>query len=178
LPPRLPLLATGAGNDRFRPELLEDERWFADIEVGEDFLDTQAGLLDDLVDNIAQSAAADRSLRDQDVIAALTELVRSVQTRVNFGLHYEPTRPSLTQQALIQELREILMDHDIDSDEVGSGIGRTNRRDGDALKATVFLLRLALDRSSGRPLSRRFLDFVQTEFPNGEGNQHTHIILP
>ena len=177
-PSDCPYLRQAQGHDRFRPELLEDERWFADIEVGEDFLDTQAGLLDDLLDNIALRAAGDGSLRDRDVIAVLAELTRSLQTRVNFGLHYEPTRPSLAQQALIEELREILMDHDIDSDEVSGGIGSTNLRDGDALKALVFLLRLALDRSSGRPLSRRFLNYVQAEFPNHQGNQPAHIIVP
>ena len=108
------------------------------------------------------------------MIAALTELARSVQTRANFGLHYEPTRLSLAQQTLIEELREILTDY-----EAGDhGIDCTNLRDGHALKALVFVLRLALDRSSGRPLSRGFLEFLQAEFPQNPGNLHTRIVMP
>jgi hypothetical protein len=46
------------------------------------------------------------------------------------------------------------------------------------LKALVFVLRLALDRSSGRPLSRGFLDFLHTEFNKGGSNTQTRIVLP
>lgn len=168
-----PYLKQARGYNRFRPELLEDERWFAHVKVGEDFLDAHAPLLADLVDSITQSTAGDGSLRDRDVIDALTELVRSFQTRVNSGLHYAPTRPSLTQQALIEELREVLTDYD----EVGGKMGYTNLHDSDALKALVFILRLALDRGSGRPLSRGFLDFLRAEFME-DGAHLTRIVLP
>lgn len=57
---------------------------------------------------ICQSALENSSLRDRDVIEALVALVRSSQTRATSGLHYEPTGPSLAQQALIQELREVI----------------------------------------------------------------------
>jgi hypothetical protein len=42
--------------DRFRPELLEDERWFAHVQVEEDLLDDHPVLLEDLVESITQSA--------------------------------------------------------------------------------------------------------------------------
>ena len=151
---------------RFRPELLEDERWFAQVQVEEDFLDAHAIVLEDLAESISQSALANTSLRDRDVIEALAALVRSFETRANSGLHYEPTRPSLVQQALIQELREVIADYDQEGQETGD----PHLHDSDALKALVFVLRLALDRSSGRPLSRGFLDFLRTEFTAGENN--------
>jgi hypothetical protein len=65
-------------------------------------------------------------------------------------LHYEPTNLSLAQQALIQELYEVITDHDEESQEMGD----PRLHGSDALKALVLILRLALDRSSGRPLSR------------------------
>jgi hypothetical protein len=160
--------------DRFRPELFEDERWFAHVQVEEDLLDTHPVLLQILVDTITQSALANRSLRDRDVIDALTVLVRSFETRAHSGLHYEPTRPSLAQQAVIEELREVIADYDEDSREIGD----PHLRDSDALKALVFILRLALDRSSGRPLSRGFLDFLRTEFKKDGSNIQTRIVLP
>jgi hypothetical protein len=159
---------------RFRPELLEDERWFAQVLVEEDFLDAHPLLLEDLVESIRQSALGNSSLRDRDVIEALAALVRSVETRANSGLHYEPTLPSLAQQALIQELREVIADYD----QEGREMGDPHLDDSDALKALVFVLRLALDRSSGRPLSRGFLDFLRTEFMKDENYAPSRIVLP
>ena len=160
--------------DRFRPELFEDERWFAHVQVEEDLLDAHPVLLEDLVESITQSALRNSSLRDRDVIEALTALVRSFETRANSGLHYEPTLPSLAQQALIQELREVIGDYD----DEGQEMGEPHLHDSDALKALVFVLRLALDRSSGRPLSRGFLDFLRTEFKKDRSNTHSRIALP
>ena len=160
--------------DRFRPELLEDERWFAHVRVEEDLLDAHAVLLEDLVESIAQSTLGNSSLRDRDVIDALTALVRSFETRAHSGLHYEPTRPSLAQQALVDELREVIADYD----QEGREMGDRHLQDSDALKALVFVLRLALERSSGRPLSRGFLDFLRTEFKEDSSITQTRIVLP
>jgi len=74
---------------------------------------------------------------------------------------------------MIEELREVIADYDEDSREIGD----PHLRDSDALKALVFVLRLALDRSSGRPLSRGFLDFLRTEFKKDGSNTQTRIVL-
>ena len=167
-------LKQARGYDRLRPELFEDERWFAHVQVEEDLLDAHPVLLQDLVESMMQSALANSSLRDRDVIDALTALVRSFETRAHSGLHYEPPLPSLGQQAVIEELREVIADYD----EEGREMGDPHLRDSDALKALVFILRLALDRSSGRPLSRGFLDFLRTEFKKDGSNTQTRIVLP
>ena len=159
--------------DRFRPELLEDERWFAHVQVGEDVLDAHSVLLEDLLESITQCALGNSSLRDRDVIESRTARVRSFETRANSGLHYESTPPSLAQLALIQELREVIGDYEAESQEVGD----PHLHDSDALKALVFVLRMALDRSSGRPLSRGFLDFLRAEFKKN-GSHASRIILP
>ena len=167
-------LKQARGYDRFRPELFEDERWFAHVQLEEDLLDAHPVLLQDLVESITQSALANSSLRDRDVIDALSALVRSFETRAHSGLHYEPTRRSLVQQAMIEELREVIADYEEESREIGD----PHLRDSDALKALVFILRLSLDRSSGRPLSRGFLDFLRTEFKKDGSNTQTRIVLP
>jgi hypothetical protein len=160
--------------DRFRPELLEDERSFAHVQVGEDLLDAHPVLLEDLLESITQCALVNSSLRDRDVIESLTALVRSFETRAKSGLHYEPPLPSLAQQALIQELREVIEDYDAEGQEVGD----PHLYDSDALKALVLVLRMALDRSSGRPLSRGFLDFLHTEFKKDGSHTLSRIVLP
>jgi hypothetical protein len=159
--------------DRFRPELLEDERWFVHVQV-DDLLDAHPMLLEDLLESITQTALGNSSLRDRDVIEALTALARSFETRANCGLHYEPMRPSLAQQALIEELREGIADYEAEGQEVSD----LHLHDRDALKALVLVLRLALDRSSGRPLARGFLDFLCTELKKDLSNIQPRIVLP
>ena len=161
-------------HSRFRPELVEDERWFAQVLVEDDFPDAHPLLLEDLAEGIWQSALGNSAIRDRDVIESLVALVRSFETLASSGLHYEPTGPSLTQQALTQQLREVIADYDQEGQEAGD----PHLQDSDVLKALVFVLRLALDRSSGRPLSRGFLEFLRTEFVKDENNTQSRIILP
>jgi hypothetical protein len=47
-------------------------------------------------------------------------------------------------------------------------LGYSNLRDSDVLKALVFLVRLAHGRTSGRPKSRAFIDFLFAQFPEKE----------
>jgi hypothetical protein len=44
-------------------------------------------------------------------------------------------------------------------------VGYSNLRESDMLKALVFLVRLGYGRTSGRPKSRAFVDFLLAQFP-------------
>ena len=46
--------------------------------------------------------------------------------------------------------------------------GYSTLRDSDVLKALVFLLRLAHGRTSGRPKSHAFVEFLFAQFPEKE----------
>jgi hypothetical protein len=47
-------------------------------------------------------------------------------------------------------------------------LGFSNLRDSDVLKSLVFLVRLANGRTSGRPKSRAFIDFLFAQFPENK----------
>ena len=63
-------------------------------------------------------------------------------------------------------------------------IGYSSLRDSELLKGLVFLLRLAHGRTSGRPKSRAFVEFLFAQFPEKESAVVTpqeagsRIILP
>ena len=44
-------------------------------------------------------------------------------------------------------------------------VGHARLRDSEVLKALVFLLRMGWGRTSGRPKSRAFVDFLFAQFP-------------
>ncbi len=61
--------------------------------------------------------------------------------------------------------------------------GYSRLRDSDVLKALVFLVRLAHGRTSGRPKSRAFVEFLFAQFPEKETavlpqEAGSRIILP
>lgn len=53
-------------------------------------------------------------------------------------------------------------------------LGYTTLRESDVLKALAFLVRLAHGRTSGRPRSRAFVEFLHAQFPDKE----TSVIAP
>jgi hypothetical protein len=62
-------------------------------------------------------------------------------------------------------------------------LGYTRLRDSDVLRALVFLLRMGLMRTSGRPRSRAFLDFLFLQFPEqasgiAAADEGSRIIVP
>jgi hypothetical protein len=161
------------------------ETWFSeleipDLEVPEPFLYEREELILGLSFALAKTARADRSLvdrslMDRDLIAALGALIKTYHTMVNSGLIYEPPTANLAHQAvvrnvarevetMVREFREAEQQH----------TGHTRLGDSDVLKALVFLLRLGLGRTSGRPKSRAFVDFLLAQFPE----KHSALIGP
>jgi hypothetical protein len=175
-------------NERSGPpdRQVNGEAWFRDleipdVEITEQFLyereELILGLSFALVKSVraerslAGHSLADRPLTDRDLIAALSSLAKSYQTLVNSSLIYAPQTSNLAHQhiareveTMVQEFREAEEQH----------IGHTRLRDSDVLKALVFLLRMGLGRTSGRPKSRAFVDFLFAQFPE----KHTAISGP
>jgi hypothetical protein len=138
------------------------EALFLQIELGEPFLHERKQLILGLCFALAKSARANRDLMDRDLIAALTSLAKSYETMVNSGLIYEPPTANVAHRAVAAEIETMLKEY---RETEQKHIGYTQLRDSDVLKALVFLVRTGLGRTSGRPKSRAFLDFLFTQVP-------------
>jgi len=133
-----------------------------EVDVPEQFLYQQEPLLGGLSFAIAKAARADRSVFDRDIIQALTSVAKRYETLVSSGLIVEQNTTDLVQQAIAGELEKMVGEYrGLETKQ----LGYSRLRDSDVLKAFVFLLRLALGRTSGRPKSRAFLDFLYAQFP-------------
>jgi len=152
---------------------------FLQVEVSDQFMYEKEHLLMGLTYALAKAARADRSLHDQDLIAALTVLTTSYERRVNSGLHYEQPLTSEAQRRITAEIETMVREY-----REAEHTGYTSLRDSDVLKALVFLLRLAHGRTSGRPKSRAFVEFLFAQFPEKEAavlapqEAASRIILP
>ena len=135
---------------------------FLQIEISEQFTYEREHLLMGLTYALAKAAQADRSLNDRDLIAALSAICTSYERLVNSGLHYEQPLTSTTQQAVAAQVEEMLKQfREVEQKQ----LGYSTLRDSEVLKALAFLVRLGHGRTSGRPKSRAFIDFLLAQFP-------------
>ena len=158
----------------YGPGAAEREAWFRDLEIPEI----------EIAEQFLYERSA-RALLDRDLIAALSSLAKSYQTLVNSSLIYEPTTANLTHQSIVRDIaREVeTMVREFREAEQ-QHIGHTRLKDSDVLKALVFLLRMGLSRTSGRPKSRAFVDFLFAQFPEkqsviaGAEEEGSRIVIP
>ena len=154
---------------------------FPAIEIAEQFLYEREELILGLSFALVKSARADRSLVDRDLIAALSSLAKGYQTLVNSSLIYEPPTANLAHQAIAREVETMVREF---REEEEKQLGYNRLRDADVLKALVFLLRMGLGRTSGRPKSRAFVDFLLAQFPEknsalaGPEEAGSRIVIP
>ena len=138
---------------------------FLQVEISEQFTYEREHLLMGLSFALAKAARADRSLNDRDLIAALSAMCASYERLANSGLHYEQPLASVAQQGIAAQVEEMARQF---REAEQKELGYSNLRDSDMLKALVFLLRMGHGRSSGRPKSRAFIDFLAEQFPEKE----------
>ncbi len=141
---------------------LDREALLPEVEIGEQFLYEHEHLVLGLSFALAKSARANRGISDRDLLGALTQLAKSYQTLVNSSLIYGQATPNVLQQAIASEVASMVKEY---REAEQKHMGYSRLRDSDVLKALVFLLRMGLGRTSGRPRSRAFLDFLFAQFP-------------
>src|SRR3984957_10007488 len=138
---------------------------FPKVEVSDQFMYQHEHLLMGLSYALAKAARADRTLHDRDLIAALSVLCTTMERLVNSGLHYEPPVASPSQQKIVAAV-ETMIEEFRQAEQTHRGY--TSLRDSEVLKGLVFLVRMAYSRTSGRPKSRTFVEFLFEQFPEKE----------
>ncbi len=177
-----------AHHDRPTNELLtkEDrEALFPEVEITEQFLHEREHLILGLSFVLGKSACADRSLLDRDLITAVGSLAKSYQTLVNSSLIYEQPTANVAHQSITREVENMVREfREAEQQHIGEIPSHMRLRDSDVLKALVFLLRLGFGRTSGRPKSRGFIDFLMAQFPEkqsalaGPDEAGSRIVIP
>jgi hypothetical protein len=135
---------------------------FVQVEVEDQFLYQHEHLIMGLTYALSKSVRTDHSLKDADLIAALTSLTKTWETLVNSGLHYDNPTASVPQQAVVAEVQNMVKEY---REAEQKHVGYAQLRDSEVLRALVFLVRMAHVRTSGRPKSRAFVAFLMAQFP-------------
>ena len=168
-------------HEKPRPiEELDQSALFPKIEISQQFLYEQEHLILGLSYALAKSAQVDRGIRDADLISALSALAQSYETLAGSGLHYETPVTNLARQAIASEVQKMVKEY---REAEQKHVDYSRLRDSEVLRALVFLLRMAFTRTSGRPKSRAFVDFLFRQFPEQQsaiaaGDEVSRIIVP
>jgi len=168
-------------HEKPRPiEELDQSALFPKADIGQQFLYEQEHLILGLSYALAKSAHADRGIRDSDLVSVLSTMASRYETLVGSGLHYEMPVTNLAHQAVASELQKMVKEY---REAEQKHVGYSRLRDSDVFLALVFLLRMASTRTSGRPKSRAFVDFLFRQFPEQQSaisapEESSRIIVP
>ncbi len=137
-----------------------EEAAHPDVRIERQFLDEHEKLVEAvaraaLLGSLDTPGALDRDLRD-----ALDAQTRTHKTLAG-GIYYE-TRPDSAFARSISEA--IKAGVEAFREEETETLGMSRMRDGDVVKALVFLLRMAQDRDNGRAKGRSFLHLLARQF--------------
>ena len=181
-PSDCPYLIQAREHEKPRPaDQLDASALLLQVELPDQFMYEREHLLMGLTFALAKAARADRNLNDRDLIAGLSALAHRYERLVNSGLHYDPPLTSDSQRRVATEVETMLKEY---REAEQKHMGYSTVRESDVLRALVFLVRLAHGRTSGRPKSRAFVDFLFAQFPEKESSVLTpqeagsRIILP
>ena len=169
------LLAAHRYEDEHKRAMPGDAR-FLEERVPQDILYTHQQLLGALAFQIAKFANARRPTADPDVLLSLAALGGTYKT-LQSGLLYEQLPDIPVQRELYLSLSQFLNEIKQKAAESGNAGAL---KDVAIFQVIVFLYRMGLLRSNGRPRSRRFIEFLRGQFPQAEELKHEEprIIVP
>src|SRR5215475_4474784 len=139
-------------------------------------LHTHQPLMAALAFTIAKTCMARPSATDPDVLAALRALGETYKTLIS-GIYYEKVPDIPVQREIYKVLTAFL--EDLRQKQAAAGTLETLKNQ-DIFYVVIFLFRMGLLRTNGRPRSRRFVEFLCGQFPQAEElkREESRIILP
>jgi hypothetical protein len=145
------------------PEVNPEEIPNRDIQVTEEFLRDHEPLLIflgvKLLDASLETPLGAGAV-DSDVREALESLIRTYRT-LQSGLYYESKPANLAAAAIHQKIQDAVQELRKDLSEKGA----TAIRDAEILGVLVFLERIGMHQTNGRPRGRAFIDYLRASFP-------------
>ena len=175
------LIAAHRYEDQHQRTLPEDTP-LLEAKVSQDVIYAHQEVLSGLAFTAAKFSAAHPATTDSDVLEALQALAETYKT-LGSGIYYEKPPAAPLPRELYAAFAAFLNEAKQQSAERTSSstfTGTTRIRDTDIFALLVFLYRMGLLRTNGRPRARRYLEFLRNQFPAAPELKHeeSRIIAP
>ena len=147
-----------------------------DVKVSQDVIYTHQNVISGLAFTAATFSAAHPATTDSDVLAALQALAETYKT-LGSGIYYEKPPDATIPRELYAALGQFLNESKQHADE---RTGSPPVKDSEVFSLLVFLYRMGLLRTNGRPRARRYLEFLRGQFPAAPElkREDSRIIVP
>jgi len=144
--------------------------------IPQDLIHTQQQLMAALAFSVAKFCAAQPAAVDADILTAIEALAQTYKT-LSSGLIYEKPPQAPIPGELYSALTAFLAEIKKQQAERGASV---SFRDTELFYLLVFLYRMGLLRTNGRPRSRLFIEFLRGQFPQAPELQReeSRIIVP
>jgi hypothetical protein len=146
------------------------------VEMPRDVVYTQQKLIAALAFSVAKFCSMQPLATDPDVLAALQALAETHRTMLS-GIFYEKPPDGPLPRQLYGAIGAMLAELKRQQAERG---GIALLKDADIFHVLVFLHRMGLLRTNGRPKSRRLIQFLSAQFPRSQDlkKEEPRIIVP
>ncbi len=157
------------------PRSLAENTPLLDVRLSSDIVHRHSQLLSAMAFTIAKFCAAQPATTDPDVLAALQALAQSYKTLIAGIVYEQPPVPAL-QHELYDSLAAFFAEAKQKPEQAPAG----SIKDADIFLLLVFLFRMGILRTNGRSRSRRFIEFLRSQFPGAQElkREESRIIVP
>jgi hypothetical protein len=147
-----------------------------DVTIPQDLIHTHQQLMSAIAFSIAKFCAVQPTATDPDVLQALVALAETQKT-LGSGIIYEKAPVAPIPRELYAALAAFLAEIKKQQAEQASS---ASIKEMDIFYLLVFLHRMGLLRTNGRPRSRRYIEFLRGQFPQTPELQReeSRIIVP
>jgi len=168
------LLAAHRYEDQ-HPHQIPPDTPLLDVRLAPDLVRLHPQFLSATAFAVAKFCATEPAATDPDVLAALQALAGTWKTLASGLIYEKPPVPSV-QRALYDSLSAFLAE--TKQSPAQSPLGHP--KDSEIFQLIVFLYRMGLLRTNGRPRSRRFIEFLRGQFPGAHElkREQSRIIIP
>jgi hypothetical protein len=145
-----------------------------DVTLPSDIIHTHQQLMAVLAFTIAKFCVAHREATDNDVLAAIQALAETTRTLMT-GIYYETHPTGQLRRELYAALTTFVAEVKQKQAQGGATL-----KDSDFFYLLIFLYRMGLLRTNGRPRSRRYIEFLHSQFPEVQElkREESRIIVP
>lgn len=157
------------------PRALPADTPLLDVRITSDTVQLGGQFLSAVAFTIAKFAATQPAATDPDVLAALLALAETYKT-LSSGIVYE--HPPAAQ--VPRELYDALANFVNEIKQQSTAASLHPPKDSEIFQLLVFLFRMGILRTNGRPRARKFIEFLRGQFPGAQElkREESRIIVP
>jgi len=157
------------------PRSLSADTPMLDVRITSDTIHAHGQFLSAVAFTIAKFCASQPSATDPDALAALRALAETYKTLLS-GIVYEQPPAAPVQRELYDALAAFV--GEVKQQATQTSIGAV--KDSEIFQLLLFLFRMGLLRTNGRPRSRCFIEFLRGQFPGAQElkREESRIIVP